>query len=97
MTHLGKHITLSVVPLCLGNLSTFEKKGEGLMPLLKAVSVFKEVDSLERKRAEMLYVFAILSAKSGYCHIAKGAAEECILLLRKIGADTMEECATQTV
>ena len=45
----------------------------------------------------MLYVFAILSAKSGYCHIAKGAAEECILLLRKIGADTMEECATQTV
>lgn len=66
------------------------------MSLMDAVSVMREVDALERKRAERLYALAIINARSGYQRVAKGYAEECVLLLRKIGAETYEECATCT-
>lgn len=65
------------------------------MSLLGAVMVFGEVDALEHQKAELLYVSAVLSARSGYRKVARGFGEECIALLRRIGADTPEECATQ--
>lgn len=67
------------------------------MSLLDAVSVLKELDTLDRKRAETLYVLAILNAQRGYKRVAKGYAEECIRLLRHIGTRTYEECATNSV
>ena len=66
------------------------------MSLMNASSVLLEIDALERKRAERLYALAIINVHSGYQRVAKGYAEECILLLRKIGDDTYEECATRT-
>ncbi len=67
------------------------------MSLLNASSALRELDSLERKKAEVLFVLAVLSAKHGYKSIAKGCAEECILLLRRVGAESYEECATSVV
>ena len=67
------------------------------MSLLKAANAMRELDSLERQRAEHLFVLAMLNAGRGYMRVAKGYAEECILLLRKIGTDSYEECATSTV
>jgi hypothetical protein len=64
------------------------------MSLLAAVHAFGEIDSLERRRAETLYASAVLLARSGYGHAAKGFGKECIALLKKIGTDTQEECAT---
>jgi hypothetical protein len=70
------------------------EKGRTAMSLMNATAMFKEIDALERKRAEMLYATAVASAQSGYSRVAKGFAEECILLLRKIGTNTYQECAT---
>lgn len=67
------------------------------MALLNSYSALKELDSLDRKKAEMLYVLAVLNAKHGYKLVAKGYAEECIKLLRHIGDKTYKECATTTV
>jgi len=64
------------------------------MSLLNASVLTKELDLLDRKRAEILFVLAILNAKRGYVRVAKGYAEECILLLHRIGADSYKECAT---
>lgn len=67
------------------------------MSLLDAVSVLEELDALDRKRAQALYALAILNAQRGYKRVAKGYAEECIRLLRRIGTRTYEECATNSV
>ncbi len=67
------------------------------MSLLNASVALRELDFLDRKRAETLFTLAVLSAMHGYMRVAKGYAEECILLLRRIGTETYEECATSVV
>ncbi len=67
------------------------------MSLLKVMSAVRELHSLDRKRAEMLYVLATLNARQGYFLVAKGYAEECLLLLSQIGSNSYEECATNLV
>lgn len=64
------------------------------MSLPDVTSALKELDTLDRKRAETLYVLSILNARRGYKLVAKGYAEECIRLLRHMGNNTYEECAT---
>ena len=64
------------------------------MSILNAVSVLNELETLDRRKTQVLFVLAILNAKHGYPCVAKGYAEECILLLRRIGTDSYEECAT---
>lgn len=67
------------------------------MSLLNASAAIKELDSLDRKRAETLFTLAVLNARHGYKRVARGYAEECILLLRRIGTETYEECATSDI
>ena len=67
------------------------------MSLINASVALRELDSLDRKKAEILFTLAILNARHGYGRVAKGYAEECILLLRRIGTETYEECATSVV
>lgn len=64
------------------------------MSLLSASIALKDLDSLDRKRAETLFILAVLSAKRGYLRVAQGYAEECILLLSRVGTETYEECVT---
>lgn len=67
------------------------------MSLLDASAALRELDSLDRKRAETLFVLAVLNANHGYYRVARGYAEECILLLSRIGTESYEECATNFV
>ncbi|HEY4488687.1 MAG TPA: hypothetical protein VJB97_04165 [Candidatus Paceibacterota bacterium] len=58
--------------------------------------MIKEVDDLERRRAETLYAAAVQSAHTGNMRISKGFAEECVLVLRRVGTDTQEECVARS-
>lgn len=61
-----------------------------------ALALFaRAIDSLDRNQAAVLYASAIAHARRGDRHIAKGFAEQCILLLRDIGSHTVEDCATE--
>lgn len=66
------------------------------MSLLDAVPAVLELDSLDRRRAEMLFALSVLNARRGYLHVAKGYGRECLALLGRIGTDTCAECATST-
>lgn len=47
-----------------------------------------------RQEAEFFYVLAILYARNGKKYIVAGYAKECLELLKKLGTETMRDCAT---
>ena len=67
------------------------------MSLLNASAALNELAQLDRKRAETLFVLAVLNVRHGYLHVAEGYAKECIFLLRRIGTESYEDCATNRI
>jgi len=67
------------------------------MSTTNAISALKNLHILDLKKAEMLFALAILNAQHGYRRVAKGYAEECISLLKRIGTNTLEDCVTNLI
>lgn len=85
-----------------GNLCVLKRprsflKKDNKMSLHNASKALRELALLDRKRAETLFVLAILSARHGYSLVARGYAEECIALLGRLGTESYEDCATNFV
>ena len=67
------------------------------MPFFNTIAAAKTLNDCRHKEAETLYVLAVLYARHGYKEVATGFGRECIGLLRRLGTDTMEDCATNFV
>lgn len=64
------------------------------MEIKNIFPVLQKMADYRRKEAELYFVLAMIHARSGQKHVARGYAEECIQLLKELGTETMEDCAT---
>lgn len=64
------------------------------MEIKNILPVMQKIADYQRKEAELYYVLAVVHARSGQKHISRGYAEECVQLLKELGTETMEDCAT---
>lgn len=64
------------------------------MEIKNILPVLQKIADYRRKETELYFVLAMIHARSGQKYISKGYAEECVHLLKELGTETIEDCAT---